>query len=55
MSDEQPQETSSASTPTLDELLLQLEMLKQSDNILAYICLLEQILQLLSREDDPST
>lgn len=55
MSDEQPQEISSVSTPTLDELLLQLGVLKQSDNTPTYISLLEQILQLLSREDDPST
>lgn len=55
MSDEQPQEASSASTPTLDELLLQLEVLKQSDNIPAYISLLEHRLQLLSRGNDPMT
>lgn len=56
MPDEQPQEaSSSASTPTRGELLLQLEVLKQSDNIPAYISLLEQILQLVSRDNDPST
>src|SRR5438270_8514496 len=54
--DEQLQSTSLAdSTPGLNELLLQLEALKQSNNIPGYISLSKQILQLLSREEDPST
>lgn len=56
MPNERPHETSSSEPSfALDELLLQLERLKQSNNTPAYISLLQQILQLLSLEDDPST
>ncbi len=48
-------EHSSEPSPVLDGLLLQLESLKQSNNIAAYISSLQQILQLLSLQDDPST
>src|SRR5438270_4849292 len=48
-------EHSSEPSPALDELLLQLESLKQSNNIAAYISLLQQILQVPSLQDDPST
>lgn len=44
MSNDPPREHSSEPSPALDELLLQLESLKQSNNIAAYISLLQQIL-----------
>src|SRR5260370_35007879 len=56
MSDERlPESYFSEPSPALEELFLQLETLKQSNNIPGYISLSKQILQLLSREDDPST
>ncbi len=55
MSNPPPREHSSGTSPGLDELLLQVESLKQSNNIVAYISLLRQILQLPSLQDNPST
>jgi CHAT domain-containing protein/tetratricopeptide (TPR) repeat protein len=55
MANDPPREHSSGPSPALDELLLQVENLKQSNNIAAYISLLQQILQLPSLQDDPST
>ncbi|MFL5666526.1 MAG: CHAT domain-containing protein [Ktedonobacteraceae bacterium] len=55
MSNDPPHEHSSEPSPALDGLLLQVESLKQSNNIPAYISLLQQILQLPSLQDDPST
>jgi tetratricopeptide (TPR) repeat protein len=55
MTDEQLQEISPEAPPTVEELLLQLEELKQSENIPDYISLLEHLLQLISCENEPAT
>ncbi len=52
---EQPLEAFSDSNPMLNELFLHLEALRQSENVSAYISLLEQVLQLISCEDEPVT
>src|SRR5713226_5263213 len=54
MSEEQLSKTSASNpAPVPEALLSQLETLKLSNNLPAYISLLEQVLQLVPRENDP--